>query len=88
MANHMTLPVLPYEKFRRLSPAQQVFLNVLSLYGDSRPPYGQHDSGRHASAWHRTARSLARLGYANVAREGRGYVVCPLVRTTSYSSEM
>ncbi|HEV3059717.1 MAG TPA: hypothetical protein VGY48_15810 [Vicinamibacterales bacterium] len=53
---------MTFEQFRKLSPAQQVFMDALALYGHSHVPGGSRDSGRLASAWFRTARSLATKG--------------------------
>lgn len=75
-----TLPVFTYERFRRLSPAQQTFLQALDEFGVSVPPGGQPDSGRHASAWYRTARSLVRLGLIRLSTVIGGGTATPLFR--------
>lgn len=58
---------------KKLSPAQAAFLENLKRFGESSPPWGQSGSGRDASAWHRTARSLEGRGLVAVLRSGRGY---------------
>ncbi len=57
----------------RLSEAQRVFLFILSQSGDAGylcPFLSKRDDGRAASAWYRTADSLARAGLASLKREG------------------
>lgn len=52
----------------RLSEAQARMVGRLEKVWPSRElcPGGQRDSGRQASAWYRTARSLERLGVAKL----------------------
>lgn len=59
---------------KKLSPAQEAFLADLNSNPnkESRPAWGQPDSGRQASAWHRTAKSLQDRGLVRVLR-GAGY---------------
>ena len=49
----------------RLTESQARMLATLAS-GDTLPPYGRSDSGRQASAWWRTVRSLWRQGLVDI----------------------
>lgn len=56
---------------KKLSPAQQRMLAEIDSLGSSSAPWGNSDSGRLASAWHRTARSLWDLGLVYYRGDGQ-----------------
>lgn len=56
---------------RALSTVQTAFLLDMARDGESRAPYGFRDSGRLASAWHRTARSLVARGLITVSNRAQ-----------------
>lgn len=67
----------------KLSKAQQMFMTeALTDKGNRTPNCGQRDSGRHMSAWHRTADSLMRRGLVTVQRLGNAVCVAKAVRTS------
>lgn len=59
-----------------LSEPQRRFLNRLRANGGSErtPFHGHREAGRVASAWYRTAGSLARMGLIRLERSGDAYV--------------
>lgn len=54
----------------KLSPAQRRFLSRLAAAGERCPFTGNRLAGSTASAWHRTAQSLRKLGLVRMVREG------------------
>jgi len=64
----------------KLSTTQQTMLNAVNATGRVSSPHssGGRNAGRQASAWHRTANSLVRLGLVDMFHNGSMHVLRPV----------
>lgn len=82
LSNEIIDEVIQEEKANKTSPAQERFLAAIDSDGFSSPPWGSRNSGREASAWHRTAKSLVKMDMIDLHREGNGYRAIRKIKLT------